>query len=216
MKDNTKIRYGLLGLVLVVVFGITATGCATNVAFNRVNLNVDRPPRSQIHNLRHESRGMDREFQNQVERIMGEFLDTRGEELGYYTINFISRAEGSTGGGRVLGFFSGFFLFVPNLIGMPWDISRFRLQVFLNIFDSDGNLVQTFDSTERFTLVRGLYYGYSPTRRSGRIFSELLDEVLRQADRDASLINAMLEAAGPITVENTAAARSRIHGRDFL
>jgi hypothetical protein len=203
-------RFILRSLIaLMLVFsGLSISSCSTIVAWQEVKLDVDKPPRTQIHHLRNETVGYDLELQRQIEGIMGNYFDSSSEEWGYYTVDFAYGFE-STVSGAVLAGLSGGTLFILNLIGMPWTTWDYRLHAFLRFFDSQGNLAEIFQNSKHFTLVQGFYYG-TPTRKAGKIYSELLQDLLAQADRDAKMINAILEAAGPITVQNVAAARSKI------
>jgi hypothetical protein len=209
-----KNRIFLGGLILI-IFGIITTGCSSTVNWTRVELNVDRPPRSQIHNLRHETVGLEREFQRKVEDIMKDFFDSRGEEFGYYTVQFTYQPAGLADIGILWIGLNAITLSIGSLLGMPYTATNYRLHAYLRIFDSAGDLVQTFQSSGRMTVNHAFYYD-SPTVTigAGKVYSELLDDLLRQADRDTRKVNEMLEAVGPITVQNTAAARSKIRASE--
>ncbi|MHC6203566.1 hypothetical protein ACYULU_10275 [Breznakiellaceae bacterium SP9] len=207
-------RFILRSLIgLIVVFSvISISSCSTIIAWQEVKLDVDKPPRTQIHHLRNETVGYDIELQRQIEDIMGKYFGARSEEWGYYTVEFTYGIE-STVSGAFLAGFSGGTLFILNLIGMPWTTWDYRLHAYLRFFDSQGNLVEIFQNSKHFTLVQGFYYG-TPTRKAGEIYSELLQDLLMQADRDTKMINAILEAAGPITAQNAAAARSKVRASE--
>jgi hypothetical protein len=205
--QKRKFLKTFVGFVLI----ITATGlsaCSTTVAWHKVKLDLNRPSQSQIHNLKNEDAGADMELQRQIEAIMKDFFDSRGEEMGYYTTSFTYGFD-TTPLGLVMIVINSLTAFIPTLVGMPFEIYDYRLHAYLRLYDSQGNLMQTFQNSRHFNLVQGLYYG-TPTKKAGKIYSELLEDLLRQASGDASTINAMLEAAGPITTENAAAARSKI------
>jgi hypothetical protein len=204
---NKFILRNLIGLILV-FSGIIISSCSTTVAWHKVELDLDKPPRTQIHHLINETVGSDIELQRQIEDIMKNYFDFSSEEMGYYTFSFVYEID-NTGFGLFLAGLSGATSFILNLIGMPWTTYDYRLHAYLRFFDSQGNLVKTFQNSKHFTLVQGFYYG-KPTRKAGKIYSELLQDLLTQADRDARMINAILEAAGPITVGNIASARSKI------
>ena len=197
----------LIGLILV-FSGVITTSCSTTVAWHKVELDLDKPPRTQIHHLINETVGSDIELQRQIEDIMKNYFASSSEEMGYYTFSFVYKID-DTDFGLFLACLSGVTLFIPNLIGMPWTAYDYRLHAYLRFFDSQGNLVKIFQNSKHFTLAQGFYYG-NPTRKAGKIYSELLQDLLTQADRDAKMVNAILEAAGPITVGNIASARSKI------
>ena len=197
-----------LFLSALIIFGISVMGCSTTIAWNKVDLDLGGPPHSQIHNLRNETSGIEIGLRRQIEDIMKIFLDDHGEEFGFYTVDFTTEIVDYN---LVLPFVSGLTVFSLNILGMPWTTVTYRLHAFLNIFDSQGNHVQSFENSNSFSFAQGFYYNYKPpTRKVGRIYSELFEDLLRQTDINARLINAVLENAGPITAENLASARARI------
>jgi hypothetical protein len=210
---NRKLWLGIMSIFLV--FGLLFMGCSTTVAWNKVNLNVDKPPRSQIHNLKNETAGLDTGLQIQVEDIMMNFFDSRDEEYGYYTVNF-DYTVANTFGGLALAYITGTTLFTTYLLGVPWTAYNCTLNTHLRIYDSNGNLVQAFQNSKRFILAQGLYYNNTPTRKAAKVYSQLLDDLLKLADRETRTINALLEIAGPISIEKIASARSNIRASEKI
>jgi hypothetical protein len=214
MKKSKKILSGFWGLVLI-IFGIISTGCVTSFHWDELDLSVENTPHSKIHKLRSEDVGLEIEFQRKVEDIMRDFFDSRGEEYGYYTVDFVHQTQDPntiTGGQLALAFFSGLTLFTLNILGMPITQFEYRLNAYLQIFDSAGDLVQIFQNSKRFKVTYGLYYG-NLKEAMEKNCSESLSDLIKRADREAETINTILEVAGPITPQNTAAARSKIHRR---
>ena len=87
MKNRNNILYGFFGLIPI-IFGIISTGCTTTIAWDKVDLDLKRSPRSQVYNLKNETVGLEADILKQVEDIMRNYFDPRSEEMGYYTVNF--------------------------------------------------------------------------------------------------------------------------------
>ena len=209
MERKRSLKCLIIALIPVVI-GIMLSGCGT-VQWHLMELNLDRPNPSQIHNIKYiPDDKSEPELQRQVEDFMSYYFDSHAEEMGYYTVNFTYREEPKLGWLMI----SAVTLFIPNLIGMPISNSDYRLYAYLRIYDSRGDLVQTFQKAKYFKGYSGLYYPTKAniTKKFGDTYSQLLPDLLKQADRDTRTINAMLDAAGPVTIENAAVARTKIRG----
>ena len=193
---------------MVLTFGLGLTSCATRLNWQKLDLG-EVNVRGQLPNLQNATTGIDPELMYRVEKIMSNFVDSRGEEMGYYTVNF-TRGNRLSGGGYVLAFLTGFFLYTPALLGVPFQVSTETLSAYLNVYDSQGNLVESFKKTGDFSLATGLYYGHDATKKAGKKYNELFRELLEQANMKSRSINDLLNTAGPITLGNTAAAKSKI------
>ena len=199
----------LLGKV-VIVFGLALLMNSCSVTFKWQNMKFgDVAVRSQLPNLQNATVGLDPELVHEVDKIMFNFVDTRGEPMGYYTVNFTYSAE-LTGGGYALAFFSGFTLFSLNLMGMPIQVVKLPVSAYLSIFDSQGNLIETFKKTGEFKLTSGFYYGHDVTKKAGEKYTELFKDLLQQANMKSQSINGSLNEAGPVTVHNSTAAKTKI------
>jgi len=215
MKNIIKF-FGIITIAVVIIF---STGCSTLISWNKVNLDLDSPTESQIHNLKNETVELvlkttntvefEEEIQIQISNIMGNFFNSHGEEYGYYTLNFTYQPF-STIGGMALAMLTGASLFSTYLLGVPWTVYDYKLNASLHLYNSAGEVVGTYQNSTHFYLAQGLYYNNTPNKKAGKYFSELLGDLLRQADHDSITINKMLEIAGPITVEKSASARSKI------
>jgi len=203
---NKKLFAGML--LMTLVFGFGMTSCATRLDWQKLELG-EVNVRGQLPSLQNATTGMDPELMYRVDKIMANFLDGHGKVMGYYTVNF-TRGNRLSGGGYVLAFLTGFFLYTPALLGMPFQVSTETLSAYLNIFDSQGNLVESFRKSGDFTLATGLYYGHDATKKAGKKYNELFKDLLEQANMKSRSINDLLNVAGPITIENTAAAKSKI------
>jgi len=210
MEKKKNLKHYLIGLILIVL-GIIFTNCST-IEWRKLELVPNEAPNSKIHNLAVLIEG-EPETRKQISAFMRNYFDSSKEEMGYCTIDLTYRFE-SNGAGVGLFIFSLFTVYVPNLIGIPFWGDVYRLYATLHIFDSRGDLVQTFQDVNRFTIYNGLYYGGSSqtTKKAGKYYSELLANLLNQVNKDSRMINATLEAAGPITIENSSTARSKIRG----
>ncbi|MDR1868970.1 MAG: hypothetical protein LBQ82_03185 [Treponema sp.] len=205
---NKKIWLGILAMALVLVFGLGLTSCETTLNWQKLELG-DLNVRGQLPNLQNATTGVDSEWMNRVERIMSNFVDTSGEQMGYYTVNF-TRSYRLSDGGYVLSFLTGFFVYTPALFGMPFQVTTETVSAYLSIYDSQGNLVESFRRTGDFTLATGLYYGHDATKKAGEKYTELFKDLLEQVNMKSKSITDLLNAAGPVTIGNTTAARSKI------
>jgi hypothetical protein len=194
--------------ILVLAYGLGLTSCATRLDWQKLELG-EINIRGQLPNLQNATVGMDPELMYRVEKIMSNFADARGKEMGYYTVNF-TRGNRLSGGGYVLAFLTGFFVYTPALLGIPFQVSTETLSAYLNIFDSQGNLVESFRKSGNFSLATGLYYGHDATKKAGKKYNELFKDLLEQANMKSRSINDLLNVAGPVTVNNTAAAKLKI------
>jgi len=196
---------------VAIVFGLALLMSSCSVALQTQNLRFGNVPvRSQLLNLQNATVGLDPELVYEVDKIMtmSNFADTREAPMGYYTVNFTYGAA-VTAGGYALAFISGFTLFVYNLYGMPFQNTKHHISAYLSIFDSQGNLIETFSKTSDFKLVTGLYYGYNPTKKAGKKYTELIKDLLQQANMKSESINDLLNEAGPVTAQNSKAAKAK-------
>ncbi|MDR0719151.1 MAG: hypothetical protein LBF78_05900 [Treponema sp.] len=162
----------------------------------------------QILNLRNYGDN-DIDFFQQSEKLMKNgFLDTRGEEYGYYQVNYRTRTvEGS------LMYIHTLAVTVPLIfLGFPTENAYFYLTADLYIFDSAGNLVKQYQKTGEFSQAAGIYYGgdTTVTQKASRIYSRLYTELFQMANMQSGEINQALMAAGPITKENNSQALANI------
>ena len=194
----------------VIVFGLAMlmNSCSVALKWPNMKLGYVSVP-GQLANLQNATAGLDPELVYEVDKIMSSYVDTRAEQMGYYTVNFTYKAA-ATGGGLALAFVSGFTLFSYNLMGMPFQITKFNVSAYLSIFDSQGNLVETFRKTGDFKMTSGFYYGHDATKKAGVKYTELFRDLLQQANMKSRTINDLLHEAGPVTVQNSAAAKTKI------
>jgi hypothetical protein len=210
-KDHTSRgnrRYRVGGLVIACALALLMSSCATVVKWQDMklgNVNV----RSRVYNLQNATFELDPELSYQIERIMSNIVDTRGEQMGYYTVNFTYTSQ-LTPGGSALAFISGFTMFTLNLVGMPIQMTEHTVSAYLNIFDSQGNLVERFRKSDKIKLTSGFYYGHDLTEKAEKKYTELFRILLQQVDMKSNSINDLLEKAGTVTKENTASAKSKI------
>ncbi|MDR1902924.1 MAG: hypothetical protein LBQ88_11660 [Treponema sp.] len=205
MKKNSF--FAGLAVVLLVCAGVFTSCVSSSIDWFKMEIKSNSNTRSQLPNLRNAT--ADTELYQQAETLMSGFLDTRGEAYGYYSIDlrYSSSAPASFLAWTLLHSFT---LYLPALLGVPTDSTKFTITAYLNIFDSAGNLVQSLNRTGSFVQTGGIYYGHNPTPKAGKEYSKLFNELLEIANMRSREITDELMAAGPITQENTAAARTRI------
>ena len=78
------------------------------------------------------------------------------------------------------------------------------------IFDSNGDLIKEYHNSGKIRQVAGLYYGYNPTKRVAKKFSELYEKMFELASIQSNEINTNLQKAGKITDEKDKEARQKI------
>jgi hypothetical protein len=199
-------------LVLVLVIGFISFNCVGVVESRKMDLNTDIRSQ-QILNLRYYG-GNDIDFIRQAERLMKNgFLDTRGEEYGYYRIAYNTDAEYGWGVFSIIHACFLTLLYPLSLVGFPTDDASFDLTAYLYIYDSEGNLVKSYQKRDSFTQIAGIYYGAGDaavTRKAARVYSKLFEDLFRTANVQSGEINQALLKAGPVTQGKDSAAKSKI------
>jgi len=138
------------------------------------------------------------------------FFDARNsEEYGFYSID-LRYTKTFHPSYTVYLIFNSFTAYVLGLLGFPVDADRFLLTVYLNIFDSNGDLVQSFKKSDSFVQTAGFYYGHNPTKKAAKVYSKLFKELFEEANLQSRDINYVLQAAGPVKPEKIAPARTKI------
>ncbi|MDR0719767.1 MAG: hypothetical protein LBF78_09040 [Treponema sp.] len=204
----SKRRFFLTVAGVLLVFN-ALTGCvSTNINYTKVRLDKQEYPEPGILNL--QNRTKNAEYFRQVENGLGKILSTStGEEYGYYLLDlqYDVMAHPST---FPLNLINGWTIFVLSFTGIPTDSRKFTLAASLRIFNSNGDLVRSFKETETFVQVAGLYYGHDPSRKADRLWSHLIEELMKTAASQREEINRELRVAGPILDGNILAARRNL------
>ncbi|MDR2500784.1 MAG: hypothetical protein LBD37_06880 [Treponema sp.] len=158
--------------------------------------------------IRNETIHLDLALRKQVDAIMQNYMDSQGEEYGYYTLHFGRweywkesgdwAASGGLPGTRVRSFF--------------------RWYGWLVIYDSQGNSIKAFNKRGGFKPMLINYSTVSPRditdKETGKIYSALLDHIIKEALSRSAEINEQLRAAGPRSAANTPAALAKIHAQE--
>ncbi|MDR2783905.1 MAG: hypothetical protein LBB48_08735 [Treponema sp.] len=198
----------IIGGVMVTFFlgCILFSGCVGFVDFREMDLTTNIRS-AQILNLRNYG-DADIDSLRQSEKLMKNgFLDTKGEEYGYYQLDYSTKNLTSISDWAMIQTFS---LYTLAFIGVPTDSGRFRVNAGLKIYDSNGVLVKDYQKTGYFTQTAGLYYGHNPTKRAEKELQELFEEIQQMANLQSGEINQNLLTVGPITREKNAVAVERI------
>jgi len=196
LRLSKKFWLGKIVTVLALVF--LTTSCSVALKWQNLKLD-DAYVRGQLPNLQNATVGLDPELMYEVDKIMSNFVDTRGEQMGYYTVNFLY-APAITGGGFTLAFFSGFTLFTLNLLGMPIQHAKCTASAYLNIFDSQGNLIESFRKTDEFGFASGFYYGHDVTKKASKTYTKLFKDLLQQTNMKSRSIIDLLNVPGVFTL----------------
>lgn len=199
-----------LGILAMALVFIGFNGCVSNIDWYKMELDSNLPGRSQVLNLKNTTR--ENELYQQAERIASKgFFDSNGETYGYYTIDLRINRDIPPSYWVYLTVNS-LLSFVPPILGVPCDAAKFTLTAYLNIFDSNGELVRTFNKRDSFVQTAGIYYGHNPTPKAGKKYSRLYEALFEEANTRAGEINPLLQAAGPVTIEKSSKANSKIAG----
>jgi hypothetical protein len=205
MKQRKGVKY----IIALAAALLLMTGCQTTVHWQKINLSssVKEGKLSKLENL---TTNLDPGIIETSDNIMSNYLSQRGDPMGYYSLNFTYSSTLSPGG-YVWAFASGYTSFILNVLGMPFQAETYTAEVALTIYDSQGSLVGTYTRSEDFHITTALYYGHDATKKAETVYSELLSDILKKVDARSVSINAMLAAAGPVTVQNRGQALSRIN-----
>ena len=148
-------------------------------------------------------------FRQAEEFIRGKLINTSGEAFGYYTLSL--SASYYEGLAMIPVNAVDIILFPLILLGFPTHLEDISLYMTLYIFDSEGNLVKTYNKKDKFRQVAGLYYGHNPTRRAAKRFSKMADAIFEMAVLESEGINQALKKNGPITEENKNVAFKKMY-----
>ncbi len=145
-------------------------------------------------------------FKQSENLIKGHLVQNEGEEYGYYVIKHDTKQENDTFASIMVGVW-----FSPLLLlGLPISYKVFYLQAKLYIFDSQGFLVKEYENISYFKHIAGIYYGYNPTKKLEKKYSELYDEIFEIATSDSAEINSVLKKEGAINNKNETIAKANI------
>jgi hypothetical protein len=117
-----------------------------------------------------------------------------GEKKGYIVCKFANGESVNQYGFAVL---SGLFLFVPNILGMPWAGAKTNIDLDVEIYDNKERLIGRYNANFKNKAVTAFYYGYnakSVNRITGiRAFKGALDEIKLKIADDMPRIVSELE-----------------------
>ena len=191
---------GILMLMLLV-------SCVGAVQVKKMNLAVEKKT-PLILNLKN-SGSLDSNidlFMQSERLVKGTLIETSGDEWGYYDVTYsLDRSEVFSG-----WYVTGSTLGIWPLLGLPNDVVDFDLYANIYIFDSNGDLIKEYHNSGKIRQVAGLYYGYNPTKRVAKKFSELYEKMFELASIQSNEINTNLQKAGKITDEKDKEARQKI------
>jgi hypothetical protein len=137
-------------------------------------------------------------YSAQAEKLVKNgFINTSGEEYGYYDVRFEVITKDYQPLTAYLSYVPAFWpLF---LFGIPIGGEQFTLVAHFYIFDSNGNPVKHYSNTNAYKQPVGIYNtGSSATKKGTQEFTKLFDVIFDEAANESSVINAALEKAGSI------------------
>jgi hypothetical protein len=135
-----------------------------------------------------------------AKKLMGNgFLDSNTDEYGYYHINLKWNVDSDDG---FLIILSAVTLGILQTIGIPYEIDTYRLTASLEIFDSNGNLISDFKRSGGFRQAVGYYYGRDNSKKAGKEFAKLFEEIQESINTQSEIINRKLLEAGPVGDKN--------------
>jgi hypothetical protein len=186
---------GITGVLLLAVCGIYA-GCVSFIEPRKMDLAAENTS-GQILNLKFAG-DPSGDYTAQAEKLVKSgFLNTQGEEYGYYDIRFEIITRDYSPAITSL-YYVPAFLVLP-LLGVPTAGENFTIAAHFYIFDSRGNIVKHYANSATFKVWVGLYYGGNSTKKGTAKFSALFDGIFDQAALESSEINQTLLDAGPVS-----------------
>jgi len=196
----------LIAALLLCCWGFS--GCVSFIDTNKMTLNTTNKP-GQILNLKYAGDSNKALAAKAEHMVNNGFLNNQEEAYGYYDVRY----EVTTQSGN----FRNFMLYIPILwvapvLGIPTGVSQFNLTAHFYIFDSDGNAVKHYSNTRTYRQPFGLFYnnGFA-TKKGGKEFSKLFDEIFANSASDSAIINQALQQAGSISKNaNIASVQSNI------
>ncbi|MDE6719270.1 MAG: hypothetical protein K2J68_05375 [Treponemataceae bacterium] len=211
-----KISVVLLALITIVFL----SGCISNVTLSDMKMKSNASseilnlkliggeeanPNYYSHNYKKLSAGSISLLPMETKLIDG-YLDESKPQYGYAVLEYTSDMEQGA-----MMFWGCAVVTAPlYLVGFPTDSATFKLTAKFSIYDSYGNLVQTFSKTDSFYHVAGIYYGKNPTKKAAKRFSALFTELFETAAKQGKMINQALLSSGPITQQKDSGAVAKI------
>jgi hypothetical protein len=187
-----------MGILLLLVCGIYA-GCVSFIEPRKMDLTAENDS-GQILNLKFAG-DPSGDYTSQAEKLVKSgFLNTQGEEYGYYDVRFeiITRDYDPA---VTLLYYVPAFLVLP-VLGAPTAGENFTITAHFYIFDSRGNIVKHYADSSTFKVWVGLYYGGNSTRKGAARFSTLFNGIFDQAVLESPEINQALVDAGPVSAND--------------
>ena len=198
-------------IIVVVLLSVLVFPCCSTT-MNLQGMNIKNNNNSgKILNLRNYGDFHDSLLKKSEKIMKSGYLNTSTVEYGYYEIDWgYSYNEHNSYFSNMAYMFA--FVFTTPLIFvglLPVGEDMYNVAAHFRIFDSNGNLVWQNKKNESLKKIVGLY-NRNPTGKGERVITKLINEQLIAAANDADIINAKLEAAGPITDANSAPALEKI------
>jgi len=208
MTDN---NLGLLTkLALTSIFFI---GCATaKFDINKVEVSTEKTPQNILRLKYHNHSNVEYEH---AEKIIKNVLAPGDDFWGYYHIQYDinKREEGiflfDLG---LTGLIDGVIVFSLNLIGVPKAKVHHNLKATVYLFDSNGNIVGTYEESSSIMKYKGLYYGYNaPIKEITDKFRTMFKEIINSIDLDNKRVNNLLELSGTLKEDKSAEIYTEVY-----
>jgi len=189
---------------IFVVFFLTQ-GCVGMVRYNKMDLQ-SKTSYPRLLNLRNYG-SLETDYVEQAEKLVrGHLIKREGEAYGYYVVKYGGKRQNKS----LVPTSTAPIMLLLWLCGVPMDKAKFELTAYFYIFDSNGELIRAYEKTGFTKQYAGIYYGYNPTKKVAKKYSELYNCIFEDVMAEAGEINNLLLASGPITDEKSIVAEGKI------
>ena len=174
----------------------TFTGCISWIDTRKMNMAVENKS-GQILNLKYAGDAEEKLKGMAESMVRNGFLNTQGEEYGYYDIRYEITTRDFTP-------LTAYMVAVPILIplylfGVPTAGSNFTIVAQFYIFDANGNIVKHYSNTKTYNQSVNLYMnGSGVSKRGAREFTTLFNVIFNEAASQSEEINRALRNAGTV------------------
>jgi len=134
-----------------------------------------------------------------TKEVESNLMDPYGDKYGYIALKTnVIEVKNTT----ILWFLSFFTAYIPNVLGMPIIIIRYKVEVELRIFDRDNKMVSKYTAIGNSRVVIAFYYGYSFMDGLRKAYPDALlnafDKIRPQIQADSQRVNEKLLSVGRI------------------
>ncbi len=187
----------------VIIF--LCTGLSACKVWNPASIGIKKDPISpQILTLQRANDGLHSQDENKIfiQELENNICDAYGEKYGYISFHK-SIVDSKFGLGLYL--LSCMLFTIPNILGLPYSIVSYDIEIETRIFDRNNTLLGKYSAMGKGKTIIAYYYGYSMKYAFRKSLSEAVQDAIfkirPQIQADAEKINAKLLGAGKIKVK---------------